>query len=173
MKLAKFSSIFEEPDAGNNALVASLASYGLLYSQLSSNLLNDEFNEIIDKHLEILDHDSLEVRIVAGENIALLLQERRDKFAEEGMEIDHVESLNEIYSKLEELARDSSKSIAKKERSTQKASFRDVLASVKSDMVPELELKFKKDTVKFEGWAKIRLLTALRDIIGEGLVRIP
>ena len=58
---------------------------------------------------------------------------------------------------------------SKKDRSMQRATFRDIAQSVESGVPPEFKMQFKSETVHFNDWAKIRRYEAFRQAIGEGL----
>ncbi|KAJ3362297.1 Interferon- developmental regulator 1 [Kappamyces sp. JEL0680] len=165
--LESFQTLMSNDQVGPSVLLAALASYGLLYPLATSRLDKDDFNALIELHGELLDTDQVEIRILAAENIALLLQDLRETALV--TDPDYVDSLHEIIEKISLLSSMSSKHVAKKDRASQKSSLREVLASVESGDSPSIELKFKKETVLFEGWNQIRQLDALRDAIGEGL----
>lgn len=71
----------------------------------------------------LLDSPHLDVRMAAGEVIALML--------ERGRQYDYEwEASDELIEKLRQLATDSHKYRAKKDRKTQRSSFRDILKYV-------------------------------------------
>ena len=77
--------------------------------------------------------------------------------------------LNALIAKLSALATDSSRFRGKKERATQRKSFRDILRTVEDGDVPDEQLKIEKSRHSFSGWAHIKQLNAVRDVLGKGL----
>ena len=84
--------------------------------------------------------------------------------------MDYIHSIHEVMDTMKSLSTESTKSISKKDRATQKNGSRDFLSTIEDDIPPSIDLKFKKDTVSFESWSQVKLLNALRECIGEGLV---
>lgn len=76
----------------------------------------------MDKLVGLLDSSSLEVRMAAGECICLAYELGRDYDAD--FEVD---TLNTLIETLKQLANDSHKYRAKKDRKTQRSSFREIL----------------------------------------------
>jgi hypothetical protein len=109
---------------------------------------------LLDRHIELLDADEVDLRIASGENIALFLSSR-EKYVEKN-ELKETEPFferrNELLNILRDLANDHSRFKNKKERSFQKASFRDILNSIENGIDPDLTLKFKTDTAVFNDW---------------------
>jgi hypothetical protein len=77
-------SVIETREIPAELLQAALDAYGLLYLKAVSRPDRDEFNVILDRHMELLEAEELDIRISAGENIALLLE-------------DHEEYIKEVY----------------------------------------------------------------------------
>lgn len=65
--------------------------------------------------------------------------------------------------------KESTKHRAKKEKAIQKATFRDILNSVKNNQAPSLKLKFTNETVAFDTWLKIRLLDLIKEFTDDGM----
>lgn len=76
----------------------------------------------LEKFSELLESSHLEIRMSAGEALALIYESGREEIAEfeEDFALDLIESLKE-------LATDSHKYRAKKDRKQQRATFRDIL----------------------------------------------
>lgn len=159
-------NIISKTDVADEVLVSALFGYGLLYGNCSSRALQGELNEVIDRHIELLDHSFSEIRVAAGENLAMIVEDLRVR------EIDpsgYIDSMHELLEKLKDNSNESAKHISKRDKSSQKSQSREFLATVRDDMPPSVDLKFKKDTVTVESWAKVKLLNAFKDCIGEGL----
>lgn len=72
--------------------------------------------------IHLLDSNSVDVRMAAGEVIAVVLEQLK-----EFESVDEWEPDEELVSKLKELATDSHKFRAKKDRKTQRSVFRDII----------------------------------------------
>ncbi|KAH6567490.1 hypothetical protein BASA60_009020 [Batrachochytrium salamandrivorans] len=162
--------LFSIPDDDANMIHASLEAYGLLYTSTTTRPEQEGYNRILDAHLELLNSDDVDVRIAAGENIAIIIENRMMMTDEEDTPKTepYYESLNELLQQLRFLSQDSQRHRAKKERTTQKSSFRDILQTVEKNVAPVIKLKIKQETIECDTWAKIKKLNSLRDAIGEG-----
>ena len=70
---------------------------------------------------------------------------------------------------LSTLSTDSSRHRARKDRREQRASFRDVLASVETGEQPSVSVTIKKQKVVLEGWRAVRVWDAIRQVVGGGV----
>lgn len=70
----------------------------------------------------LLDSNSVEIRMAAGEIIAVILEQLKDYDGADEWEPD-----DDVLQKLKELATDSHKFRAKKDRKTQRSVFRDII----------------------------------------------
>lgn len=141
--------------------------------------------------LGMLQSSHVEVRMACGELIALILECGR-VHDEEFLEV-YVADLIEATS---QLASDSQKFRAKKERKAQRASFRDVLRylevncsipllrnpflvnpvlkvdslhSTQEDITPEIQIRFGKEILDLDTWSINTQYQKLCDIIGPGI----
>lgn len=170
-----------------DTLTAALEAYGVLYAGVFPHLGPKQitmqarryFNNVIPGAKLLLEHPSVEVRVAAGEVIALMLevmthyQQQRDdgefsddEEASETYNEDDPEDLEEVtgdfhyddldglVATLSTLSMDSNKHRSKKERSAGRSAFRDILKSVESQEQPAESLKIKDYDVEFEGWGK-------------------
>ncbi|XP_059618909.1 interferon-related developmental regulator 2 [Phlebotomus argentipes] len=106
----------------------------------------------------------LEVRMAAGEAIALALECGR-VHDEEFMD----EHLPELIEMTKQLATDSNKFRAKRDRKTQRATFRDVLRYIEEEVSPEINVKFGKETLVLNTWSIHHQYTAVCTAIGSGI----
>lgn len=143
----------------SDEVVSLLNAYGLLYPLSTTRPDDEDFAALIELHSTFLESTNLDVRLAAGENIAIFYH---DCFNER--EVD-----GELIKRLTALSLDGLKFKAKKERAVQRSSFRDILRSVEEDVLPTLLLKFKADSVTFEGFSEIRELSYLTGCLGDGL----
>lgn len=104
--------------------------------------------------------------MAAGECIALVLETGRAYDAD--FLDEHVPELIEITRRL---ATDSQKFRAKRDRKTQRASFRDVLRYVENDELPETTVRFGSygERLELDSWADHALYAALLGATGPGM----
>lgn len=147
----------------NKLHCAALSAWTLLLSIMSARVVE----EMIDSHLpklpQLLESDDLNLRIVAGEAIALfyeLAREEDEEFC--GDDID------ELLVKLKELATDSNKYRAKKDRRQQRSSFRDIMRTIETGESPDELIKFGQESIDLDSWVRRRQYSALREVLGSG-----
>lgn len=112
----------------------------------------------------LLDSTHLDVRMAAGEGIALLLEQARqvsDDWLLEGDE--------DLLEKLRQLATDSHKYRAKKDRKTQRSSFRDILRFVENDEPPNIQVRFGQEALALDSWSRKKQYDAFCQVLGSGL----
>lgn len=122
---------------------------------------------LADKHVrriaELLQSNDVDLRIVAGETIAVLFEVFQNN---QDWHLDDEEVLSE---KLKQLATDSQKFRAKKDRRVQRSSFRDVLKYIEEDLTPSLTVKFGKERLHIESWCRKRQYDAFCSVLGSGM----
>ncbi|XP_076340105.1 interferon-related developmental regulator 1-like [Tachypleus tridentatus] len=142
----------------------ALLAWSLLVT-ISSTLQVIELAESQLKKLpELLESPNLELRIAAGEAIAILYEVIREESVD--FEIDNIENLCET---LRQLATDSHKFRAKKDRRQQRSSFRDVLRAVEEGEAPDVRVKFGREVLNIDSWCKKRQYDAICYILGSGM----
>uniref|UniRef100_A0AAG5DVN2 Interferon-related developmental regulator N-terminal domain-containing protein n=1 Tax=Anopheles atroparvus TaxID=41427 RepID=A0AAG5DVN2_ANOAO len=112
----------------------------------------------------MLQSPHLDVRMVAGETIALLFELGRqhdDEFLEE--------ELPEVIEAAQKLATDAHKYRAKRDRKVQRATFRDVLHYLEEDVSPEISIKFGREMLLLNSWGMHHQYTCLRNALGFGM----
>lgn len=133
--------------------------YNLIGSSRSSTHLPS-----LNQLRQLLQSPHLDVRLSAGEALAVIFELGRD-FCED-YEQEWALDLVEI---LKDLATDSNKSRAKKERKQQRASFRDILRYIEDDVIPEMQIKFGKEVLYLEGWCSRTQYNACCRLLGPGI----
>ncbi|XP_060079215.1 interferon-related developmental regulator 1-like [Ylistrum balloti] len=134
----------------------ALSAWSLLLSIAPSFLVNKLVESHIGKLPDLLLSKDVELRITAGETIALMYELAREEDDEfEGDDID------ELIDTLKTLATDSQKYRAKKERRQQRSSFRDILRTVEMGDSPENCVKFGKENFLIDSWVKQNQYDAL------------
>ncbi|KAI8364652.1 interferon-related developmental regulator-domain-containing protein [Radiomyces spectabilis] len=165
---------------------ASTRAYGLLYASAFGDGRGtyedawDEWQAVMPAHLDLLEHSSKDVRVAAGENIALMFEctdtLKKQQVVEEDEQEDEdqipdYEEMDELIDALQRLATDSSKKVNKQDRKEQRGAFRDIIRTVESNERPKETLRFGRFRLVFRGWANILELRAFRHWLGQGLVR--
>jgi len=143
---------------------SSVSAWSLLLTLLPPRrLLN-----MVESHLyrlpELLESSDVELRISAGDAIAIfyeIIRELDDNF--EGDNID------ELCDKLKQLATDSHKYRAKKERKQQRSSFRDVMKAIEDRDSPNVQVKFGREVLELDSWCRKRQYDAFCHILGSGM----
>jgi hypothetical protein len=116
------------------------------------------------KIAELLDSPDVELRIAAGECIAVLHEIPRE--SDDDFECDEVDLLCE---KLRMLATDSQKFRAKKDRRQQRSSFRDILRAVEEREPPNIMVKFGRERLIIDTWCRKRQYDALCYVLKSGM----
>lgn len=104
------------------------------------------------------------MRLSAGEALAVIFELGREY--DEDYEQEWALDLVEI---LKDLATDSNKFRAKKDRKQQRASFRDILRYIEEDHIPESHIRFGKETLYLEGWCSRTQYNACCRLLGPGI----
>ncbi|XP_075795642.1 interferon-related developmental regulator 2 isoform X1 [Pelodiscus sinensis] len=124
--------------------------------------------KILDNHLLtlplLLSSDAVDLRIVAGESIALLFElahELEEEFCYEGTDL--------LCTKLKALATDSNKYRAKTDRRRQRSIFRDVLHFIESGECHEETIRFGLECMYVDSWVRRRTYHAFKEVLGSGI----
>ncbi|RKP14516.1 interferon-related developmental regulator-domain-containing protein [Piptocephalis cylindrospora] len=165
-----------------SVLTTILTSWGFLLTSLEGeggSLRDVSWVEgSLEAHRAWLEHPSTEVRIAAGENIALILEmatmiEEEDEEGDEaGVErwARGLDVIQDILPILHTLTRESAKHRSKKERSMQKSAFREVLEMVEEGQAPtDRTITFHGTVYPVDTWIKGKRLQVFRSALGEGL----
>ncbi|CAM9874438.1 interferon-related developmental regulator 1-like [Lampetra fluviatilis] len=124
--------------------------------------------DIIASHLPklpaLLSSDNVNMRIAAGEAIALLFELAHEADAD----FQYV-GVEELCDKLKDLATDGNKSRAKTDRRKQRAIFRDVLKAVEEGEAPSETIRFGPECIYVDSWLRKRTYDAFKDALGSGV----
>ncbi|XP_077987374.1 interferon-related developmental regulator 1-like isoform X2 [Glandiceps talaboti] len=143
---------------------AALSAWTLLLSISPQSHIQAMIPTHLPKLAELLRSDDVNLRIAAGEAIALFYELSRER--DENFEGEDIDTLKVT---LKELATDSNKYRAKKDRRQQRSSFRDILRTVEDNDVPYELIKFGSEALELDSWIKRRQYGALREVIGAGM----
>lgn len=159
---------------GSTASVVSASLHGLLCAALQAWALllticpSSHISHILDRQLPqlslLLSSDSVNLRMAAGESIALLFELAQD--LEEDFIYDDMETLCGV---LRTLATDSNKFRAKTDRRKQRSTFRAVLHFVEGGEYEEETVRFGLEVLYVDSWARRRVYAAFKDVLGSGL----
>lgn len=146
---------------------SALLAWGLLLSVCDWSSADVLVKSSLPKMLALLQSSDVDLRITAGETIALFYEilYNEDELDTVSGNIDEVE----LCECLRSLATDSNKHRAKKDRRQQRSSFRDVLKTVEDGVAPEDQIKFGKEVLRILSWTQKRQYEAFRSILGTGV----
>ncbi|XP_022098810.1 interferon-related developmental regulator 2-like [Acanthaster planci] len=123
--------------------------------------------QLVDSHLgklpTLLHSDDVNLRIEAGESIAMFYELAREQ--NEDFDMDNVD---ELLVTLRGLATDSNKYRAKKDRRQQRSSFRDIMRTIEDNDIPHEIIKFGPEILELDGWVKKQQYVAFREVLGSG-----
>ncbi|KAJ2480305.1 Interferon- developmental regulator 1 [Coemansia sp. RSA 2131] len=144
----------------------AFSTLGLLLTVVAdgdSLLLENIFDASFDSHMRGLRADSVDVRVAAAQNFALV-------HSALGADTDYAfDSQDELIGMLEMLQHESSKRLGKRDISVQRTAVREVLRTIEDSSAPELKLNLHGRLVRFGDWTRIVRLQAFRRVVGGGL----
>ncbi|XP_008528031.1 interferon-related developmental regulator 2 isoform X2 [Equus przewalskii] len=174
--LTCLEGVFSRPCGvgGSTASVFPVSLHGLLCAALQAWALllticpSTHISHILDRQLprlpQLLSSESVNLRIAAGETIALLFELARD------LEEDFIyEDMGALCSTLRTLATDSNKYRAKADRRRQRSTFRAVLHFVEGGECEEETIRFGLEVLYVDSWARRRIYAAFKDVLGSGM----
>ncbi|EFJ21607.1 hypothetical protein SELMODRAFT_271257 [Selaginella moellendorffii] len=143
---------------------AAISAWTLLLTTLSSDKIALQLSSNGSVLSSLLDVQDLGVRKATGEAVALL--------CEIGNDLDSMGMTEmQVVEQMKALAIDSSRQQGqtKKERSEQRSTFREMLATIEEGVCPETSIKFKHgDALKVNTWTQTVQLNAFRRFLAEG-----
>lgn len=161
-----------QSEATAELIAEALEAHGFL---LSAQPLRVLCSAAIDKYIKtwtaLLEHQALDVRSMAAENLALVCGARFKRAEESETEVTEEELPWRAAAivKMEELVKDSNRRTARATRKKQRALFREILSTLVEKAEPTEEMKVGKHRLKFKGWPKVKQLAVFRDVLGSGL----
>lgn len=146
------------------ALMLTLIPPGDVVSLIQTKQILGSFKNLMG----LLQSQHLDVRTTAGESIALLMECGRihdEEFLEE-----YVEDLVEA---TKQLATDSQKFRAKRDRKQQRATFRDVLHYIEEEQLPDIAIQVgtgvTKETLMLDSWSIHHQYNCICNAMGSGM----
>lgn len=142
---------------------AALLAWGLLLSVAPVDRLLALTRTHLPRLQELLESPDLELRIAAGEVIAIMYEGARD------YDQDLEEPSESLCAQLRQLATDSQKFRAKKERRQQRSTFRDVYRAVREGVSPDVTVKFGREVLELDTWSRKLQYDAFCQLLGSGM----
>uniref|UniRef100_A0A2R5LNS2 Putative interferon-related developmental regulator n=1 Tax=Ornithodoros turicata TaxID=34597 RepID=A0A2R5LNS2_9ACAR len=142
---------------------AALLAWGLLLTVASVDRVLAVAPSQLKKLQEVLQSSDLDLRIAAGEVIAIIYEVARE------YDEDFEDPSEELLEQLRQLATDSQKFRAKKDRRQQRSTFRDVYRAVKENGSPDITVKFGREVLELDTWCRKLQYDAFCQVIGAGI----
>lgn len=146
---------------------AALSSWTLLISICPWTKVMEVAQNILCKLPELLTSSNVNLRMTAGDTIALFFEIIRSEDAQYLLK--RLLDQKALVADLKELATDSSKSRSKKDKKAQRSNFRDVLRSIENDEAPEVTVKFGNEALYISTWTTRQQYTFFKDLLGTGV----
>lgn len=144
--------------------ISALVAWSLLLTICPPSLMKKIFETHLAKLPCLLSCGNVDMRIAAGETMALLFELARDIY--DDFEFNDMELL---CCKLKGLATDSNKYRAKTDRKKQRSVFRDVLKTVEDgDFDPET-ITFGPECMYIDSWVKKRTYETFKELLASGI----
>ncbi|XP_053325769.1 interferon-related developmental regulator 2 isoform X2 [Spea bombifrons] len=148
----------------HSLLCCAIQSWALLLTVCPASRIQ----KILESHLPrlpgMLSSENVNLRIAAGECLALLYELARD------LDEDFFyEDTDALCVTLKKLATDSNKYRAKTDRRKQRSIFRDVLHYVESGEFQEETIKFGLEVMYVDSWTRRRTYSSFKEALGSGI----
>nr|XP_020666107.1 interferon-related developmental regulator 1 [Pogona vitticeps] len=153
------------PSTQNTVLhISALLAWTLLLTICPMNEVKKKLEMHLHKFPILLSCDDVNMRIAAGEALALLFELARE--ADENFFYEDMELLTQ---KLKALATDGNKHRAKVDKRKQRSVFRDVLRAVEEHDFPTETVKFGPERMYIDCWVKKQTYDTFKEILGSGM----
>lgn len=143
---------------------SALTAWGLLLSIAPPGVVSDLIDSHLSKVSELLLSKDIELRIVAGETLALiyeLAREEDEDFEDRGME--------QLCEQLKQMSTESHKYTSKKDRRQQRSSFRQIHDAIQQGASLNTCIKFGKESMVIDSWARKWQYESLCHTLGSGM----
>ncbi|XP_046388812.1 interferon-related developmental regulator 2 [Ischnura elegans] len=166
--LASSSSVQASNPEAATLYSAALSAWGLLLTLMAPGDVYSLMGRQLSRLVTLLESASLDVRIAAGEAIAVATELGRihdADFTIGGKGCDN----EDLIETLRGLATDSHKYRAKKDRKQQRSSFRDILHFVEEGEQPDVQVKFGQEMLSLDTWCRKKQYDAFCQVLGPGM----
>ncbi|KAJ8945113.1 hypothetical protein NQ318_001578 [Aromia moschata] len=151
-----------------NLHASALSTWSLLFTLVTpgtiSSMMKSKTLPSLEKLSELLESAHLEVRMAAGEAFVLIYELGREE--SENFEEDFALDVSETF---KQLATDSHKYRAKKDRKQQRATFRDILQFIENGTITDIQVKFGKEVLPLDTWTRRKQYETLCNILGPSI----
>ncbi|KAK2165337.1 hypothetical protein LSH36_52g10022 [Paralvinella palmiformis] len=145
---------------------SAISAWTLLLSIAPPPVIQNFLDSHLTKLPELLNSSDVDLRITTGEAIALIYELAREDDEASNFEGDDIIELCET---LKQLATDSNKFRAKKDRRQQRANFRDILKAVEEGDSPYYRVRFGLECLEIDSWTRKIQYDALCHMLGTGM----
>lgn len=142
----------------------ALLSWALLLTICSASHITAIIHKHLSKLPRLLESEDVNMRIAAGETIALLFELARDVDPDFDCE-----DWEPLCNKLNALATDCNKHRAKTDKRKQRSVFRDVLKAVEDGDFQTEAIRFGTERMVIDSWVRKRTYDAFREFVGSGM----
>lgn len=161
--------------------IQALESWCLICTVAPQTIVERQMSMHQSYLIQLLDHDSLEIRAAAGEALALgysfnwnLSNTESDYSYNKKTSVTSLPSsadldLDWLIQKVKKLSKDGNRHRSKKERAKQRSIFRDILRTFENHVEPNEFMQISKNRFEFYGWAHIIQMAAFRRCLDRGL----
>jgi len=127
---------------------SAISNWTLVLLEVPTKQLEQALTADLPKVSSYFGSNHLEIRIAAGEALAVLYELANEIYAD-FRPPNHYHTLEE----LEGMSNESTKHYAKKDRRLQRATFREIFAAVKNNESPKITVKFPPESLSIESWS--------------------
>ncbi|XP_054844344.1 interferon-related developmental regulator 1 [Eublepharis macularius] len=144
--------------------ISALLAWTLLLTICPMNEVKKKLEMHLHKCPLLLSCDDVNMRIAAGETLALLFELARETDGDF-----FYEDMEPLTQKLRALATDGNKHRAKVDKRKQRSVFRDVLRAVEEHDFPTETVKFGPERMYIDCWVKKQTYDTFKEILGSGM----
>ncbi|XP_015270938.1 PREDICTED: interferon-related developmental regulator 1 [Gekko japonicus] len=144
--------------------ISALLAWTLLLTICPMNEVKKKLEMHLHKFPLLLSCDDVNMRIAAGETLALLFELARETDGDF-----FYEDMEPLTQKLRALATDGNKHRAKVDKRKQRSVFRDVLRAVEEHDFPTEMVKFGPERMYIDCWVKKQTYDTFKEILGTGM----
>lgn len=144
---------------------STLSSWSLLLTIMPLTFVTKSTQKHLKNLVDLLKSADLDLRIAAGETIALLYELAQcDPHSD--LKIFEEEDL---YDTLKNLANDSAKYRSKKDKKQQRSSFRDILKTIEDGEFESQNIKFGTESLFLDNWVRRKEYETFREVLSTGM----
>ncbi|XP_053572695.1 interferon-related developmental regulator 1 [Bombina bombina] len=162
-----FTKQYQSEKCGGNCSalhIQALLSWALLLTICHTSEVKKKLEIHLPKLPQLLSCEDVNMRIAAGETLALLFELAREADADF-----YYENLEPLTETLKALATDCNKHRAKVDRRKQRSVFRDVLRAVEEGDFQSEMIRFGRERMQIDCWVKRLTYGIFKDLFGSGM----